>query len=83
MDLLVWIILGLLAGWIASKFAGTEERQGCLTNLVVGVVGALVGGALVSFITGNNLNLGLNLVSILVSVAGAVLFLSLLKAISR
>ncbi|EFV13934.2 hypothetical protein HMPREF9336_01216 [Segniliparus rugosus ATCC BAA-974] len=45
-----YIIIGGLAGWIASKFLGTDERQGFLLNIVFGVIGGLVGGYLLSFI---------------------------------
>jgi uncharacterized membrane protein YeaQ/YmgE (transglycosylase-associated protein family) len=44
-----YIIIGGLAGWIASKIMGTDAQQGILLNIVVGVVGALVGGFVLSF----------------------------------
>ncbi|MDO5628644.1 MAG: GlsB/YeaQ/YmgE family stress response membrane protein [Mobilicoccus sp.] len=43
-----WIIIGGLAGWIASKFMGTDAQQGCLLNVVVGVIGGILGGWLMS-----------------------------------
>lgn len=67
-----WIIFGGLAGWIASIITGRNNRQGCLTNIVVGVVGAFLGGAVVSLITGNTFVLGFSLTSFVVSVLGAV-----------
>lgn len=67
-----WIILGAIAGWLASIITGRNNRQGCLTNIVVGVVGAFLGGAVVSLITGNTFVLGFSLTSFVVSVLGAV-----------
>lgn len=46
--IVAWIIIGGLAGWIASKFMGTDEQQGIVLNVVSGVVGGLVGGAVLS-----------------------------------
>ena len=40
MNIILWIILGALAGWIASMIAGTDARQGALGNIVVGILGA-------------------------------------------
>lgn len=44
MQLLYWIIVGGIAGWLASMVTGTSERMGCLLNIVVGVIGAVIGG---------------------------------------
>ena len=46
-----WLIIGGLAGWIASKIMGTDEQQGILLNIIVGVVGAFLGGLILSFLT--------------------------------
>ncbi len=46
MGIIGWLIFGGLVGWIASKFMGTDAQQGILMNVVVGVVGALIGGFL-------------------------------------
>lgn len=43
-EFLVWIVIGGLAGWIASKIMGTDAQQGILLNIVVGIVGGLLGG---------------------------------------
>ncbi|WP_280257859.1 GlsB/YeaQ/YmgE family stress response membrane protein [Nocardia wallacei] len=45
-----WIIIGGLAGWIASKFMGTDAQQGIFLNIVVGVVGGLIGGFLLKLL---------------------------------
>ena len=46
MGFIAWIVLGALAGWIASLIAGTNRQQGCLIDIIVGIVGAFIGGFL-------------------------------------
>ncbi len=46
MGIIAWLIFGGLVGWIASKIMGTDAQQGILLNIVVGIVGALLGGFL-------------------------------------
>ena len=77
MGILSWILFGALAGWVASILAGTNERQGCLMNVVVGVAGALVGGFVMGLITGSELPIGWDWRSFLVAVVGAVLLLTI------
>ena len=81
MGWLAWIIFGALAGWIASMLAGTNDRQGCIVDIIVGVVGAFVGGILVQFLTGNPFDFGFNIPSFVVAVIGAVVLLVLLRLI--
>ena len=81
MGIIAWVILGALAGWIASMIMNTDAEQGALANIVVGIVGALVGGFLVGFLGGSGVT-GLNLYSLLVSVLGAVVLLFVYKAIA-
>ena len=78
MGWLAWIVFGAIAGWIASMIAGTIERQGCLLNIVVGVVGAFIGGFLYNLLTGNSLDFGFNIRSFVVAVIGAVILLAIL-----
>lgn len=82
---LVWIIVGALAGWIASIVVGSNNQMGCFSNIVVGMIGSMIGGALVVLVNTGQLDLfntdynNLNLASIVVSVIGAVVFLWILK----
>lgn len=76
-----WIVLGGLAGWIASKFVGTDKTQGLLGNIVAGVLGGVVGGWVFSLLGGSGIS-GFNLWSLLVAVIGAVIVLLIWKAIS-
>ncbi len=80
MSILGWIILGGLAGWIASMLTG--EREGCLTSIILGIVGALIGGFVFSLIGGTGVT-GFNLWSLVVSVVGAVILIAIVRAVRR
>lgn len=83
-DLLAWIVLGGLVGWAASVVMRTR-KQGCITDVVVGIAGAFVGGALINLISGRGLRftgeLNLNLSSLLTAFVGAVIVLAVIRAI--
>ena len=72
MSIFAWIIVGLIAGWLAEQFTG--RSHGLVTNLIVGVVGALVGGFLFGSLLGFEYQRGLNLATIVVATVGAVVF---------
>lgn len=81
MGILAWIILGILAGFIGSKVVN-KSGEGLLLDLVLGIVGAVVGGWL--FNTFGHVGVtGLNLYSLLVAVVGAIVVLVLWHAIKR
>lgn len=77
MGIVSWIIFGALAGWVASLIVGTNARQGCLGNILVGIVGAMLGGLLMSVLVGQRVDFGWNLRSFVVAVLGAVLLLAI------
>jgi len=76
-----WIVLGGLAGWVASKIAGTDARQGLLGNIIAGIIGGVVGGFVFGLIGGDGVT-GFNLWSFLVALVGAVIVLFIWKAIT-
>lgn len=80
MGIIGWIILGGLAGWVASMIAGTNERQGLLGNIVVGIIGGLLGGFIVSLFGAEGIT-GFNIWSFVVAVLGAVVALWLWKSL--
>ncbi len=80
MSLLGWIGVGLLAGWLA-RWIIRDDRSGCIYTMIVGVVGAVIGGWLMSLIDETGVN-EFSLRSIGVAALGAVVFLLLLQAIS-
>jgi len=78
-----WILFGALAGWIASMITGRNQRQGCIMNIIVGVIGAFIGGLFYNLLTGNTLNVGWNLTALIVSILGAVVLLLVVNLFSR
>ncbi|MBL8122020.1 GlsB/YeaQ/YmgE family stress response membrane protein [Candidatus Saccharibacteria bacterium] len=82
MSILVWIIFGALAGWIASLIAGTNPRQGALANIAVGIVGAFIGGFLMQLIGKQGVT-GFNLYSVFVAVIGAIVLLFVYRAVTH
>lgn len=82
MSLIAWLVLGALAGWIASIIAGTNEQQGAIGNIVVGILGAFVGGFIMSLIGETGIT-GFDLYSTLVAILGAFVLLTIYKMFSR
>lgn len=83
MGILLWIIFGGIVGWVASLIMNTDKEQGVLLNVVIGVVGAVIGGWMMSFfgesgISGFN---GFNLYSFVVALIGAVILVTVAKAL--
>jgi uncharacterized membrane protein YeaQ/YmgE (transglycosylase-associated protein family) len=76
MSILAWIVVGLIAGWLAERITG--RNHGLLTNLIVGIIGAFVGGFLFSSLLGFRYEEGLNLPSLVVATVGAVVLLALM-----
>lgn len=81
MGIIGWIILGGLAGWVASMIAGTNASQGLLGNIVVGIIGGIVGGFVFGLLGGEGVT-GFNVWSFVVAVVGAVIALMIWKAIA-
>lgn len=81
MGIISWIILGAVAGWIVSLIVKTDAQQGAIGNIIVGIVGALLGGFLGSAIFGLDVT-GLNLTSLLLAVGGGVLFAFILGVLT-
>jgi uncharacterized membrane protein YeaQ/YmgE (transglycosylase-associated protein family) len=71
MGIILWIIFGAIAGWLASMFMGTSSRQGAVSDIVMGIIGAVVGGFLMS-LAGKPGVTGFDLYSMGVAVIGAV-----------
>ena len=79
MSIIAFIILGALAGWVASMIAGTNAQMGLLANIIVGVIGAFIGGMLFNMFGGSGVS-GFNFWSFLVALVGSVILLMILKA---
>ena len=81
MSILAWVVLGLIAGFIASKIVN-KSGEGILLDIVLGIVGALVGGYVFQMF-GHSGVTGVNIYSLFVAVIGAVLFLVIYHALRR
>ena len=81
-SIIVWVIVGGLAGWIASKVVGKDSQMGFFANVVVGILGAIIGGFVVNLFGLSGVT-GFNLWSILVAILGAVILLLILNKIRK
>lgn len=82
MDILLWIIFGGIAGWIASMIIGTDAQQGMIGNIIVGIVGAVLGGFVMNMF-GHSGMTGFNFYSFFVSILGSVVLLWVYQAFTH
>jgi uncharacterized membrane protein YeaQ/YmgE (transglycosylase-associated protein family) len=82
MGIISWIVLGGIAGWLASIITKRNDQMGCITNIIAGIVGAAVGGWVFSLFGGQGVT-GFNLPSLLVAFVGAVIVLGVVNLIFR
>lgn len=85
MNFIIWIVIGGIIGWLASLVMKTDAQQGMFLNVVVGIVGALLGGWLLSplFGTGTINADDFSPMSLLVSFLGAVILLAIVNLVFR
>ena len=84
MGLILWLIVGGVVGWLASMIMKTDGQQGILLNVVVGIVGAFIGGWLISPLVGmGTINQGFSIGSVVVSLIGAVILLAIVNLFRR
>jgi uncharacterized membrane protein YeaQ/YmgE (transglycosylase-associated protein family) len=82
-NLVVWVIIGAVAGWLASIVMKTNQSQGLLMDIIVGIVGGLIGGWLLTALGVGGAVTGLNLGSLLTAFIGAVILLAILRMVRR
>ena len=82
MGLIGWIIIGALAGWIASVITRNNRKMGAGLNILVGIIGGFIGGLVMNLIGGHGIT-GFNLWSLLVATGGAVILLLIVNAVRR
>jgi len=82
MGIISWIVLGGIAGWLASIITKRNDQMGCITNIIAGIVGASVGGWVFSLFGGQGVT-GFNLQSLLVAFVGAAIVLAVVNLIFR
>lgn len=80
-NLIIWLVIGGIIGWLASIIMRTDAQQGIFLNIVVGVVGAFIGGLIIS--GGSINNAPLNITSFLVSLVGAIILLAIVNLVRR
>ncbi len=85
MGIIIWLIVGGLIGWVASLIMKTDGQQGIILNVVVGIIGALIGGFLGPMLgMGGGINSsGIDMMSILVSLIGAIVLLAIVNLFRR
>ncbi len=80
MDILGWIVIGGLAGWIASILTKNNARMGLLANIIVGVAGGFIGGFLIKLLGGKGIS-GFNLWSLFVAILGSTVLLIVINLV--
>ena len=84
MNLIVWLVVGGIVGWLASIIMKRDASQGIILNVIVGIVGALLAGWLISPLVGvGSINDGLSVGSFLVSLVGAIILLAIVNLFTR
>ena len=79
MGFILWLVIGGLIGWVASMIMRTDAQQGIFLNIVVGIVGAFIGGLLF----GGSINAGITLYTVLASLVGAIILLAIVNLVRR
>ena len=85
-NFILWLLFGALVGWLASIVMRTDAQQGALLNIVVGIIGAMLGGFLFNLLglSGTNINnSNFSLSSLIVSFIGAVILLAIVNLVRR
>lgn len=82
MGIILWIVFGALVGWISSLIMKTDSQQGAILNVVIGVIGAVIGGWLMNSFGESGVT-GFNLYSFLVALLGAVVLIALMRFAQR
>jgi uncharacterized membrane protein YeaQ/YmgE (transglycosylase-associated protein family) len=84
MGIVIWLVVGGVVGWLASIVMRTDGQQGLLLNVVVGIVGALLAGFVVSPLLGvGTINEGISVATFLVSLVGAIMLLAIVNLFRR
>lgn len=82
MGIIGWLIIGAIAGWIASMITGKNKKMGAGMNILVGIVGGFIGGLVMNLLGGSGVT-GFNLWSLFVAIIGAVILLWIVNALQR
>lgn len=80
MSIILWIVFGALAGWIASMLMGSGG--GLLSDIIVGIIGAILGGAIMTMLGQGDVS-GFNLYSLMVAVLGSVILIAIMRFVRK
>ncbi len=80
MGLIIWLVIGGIVGWLASLIMRTDAQQGVLINIVVGIVGAFIGGLIFN---GGTINQVISISSVIISLVGAIILLAIVNLLRR
>lgn len=82
MYILLWLLFGALIGWVASLLTRNDHQMGIIANIVVGLIGALIGGLITSFAGWGDINV-FTWQGTLFSILGAVILLTIINLLNR
>ena len=82
MSIIAWLVVGALAGWIASMVVPGDEGYGWLGGLVAGIIGAVVGGFILGALTNEDWTTGINIPTIIAAIVGAIIVVFIWKAVA-
>ncbi len=80
MSIIAWLVIGLLAGWIASMIM--RSGYGLIGDLVLGVIGAIVGGFLAGMIFGGDYTTGINVTTLITAIVGAIIVIAIARLVT-
>lgn len=83
MSIIAWLVVGAIAGWVASAVVPGDERYGWIGGLVAGIVGALVGGFLFGALTNTDWTTGINIPTLVAAIVGAIIVVLVWNTLSR
>ena len=84
MNIIIWLIVGGIIGWLASMIMKTDAQQGIILNVIVGIIGAFIGGWLIGPLVGaGSINAGFSVMSLVVSLIGAIILLAIVNLFRR
>ena len=85
MGLIIWLIVGGIIGWLASMIMKTDAQQGVLLNVVVGIIGALIGGWLIATLIGGSTSAsgGFDIMGFIAALIGAIILLAIVNLFRR
>ena len=83
MSIIGWIVIGAVAGWLASIIMKRNDSMNWLENIIVGILGALAGGFLYGLLTDSDYTGGFNIGTLLIATIGAIILLAIYGAVRR